>query len=672
MLTDQMTASDQTRKEKEFQENNTIRPAALFCDGVIFQRGIPIPLWGKAAPSRRIVCRLGETEAVTYSGPSGAFFLKLPPHHASAGLELFFSDGVSECHVRNVAVGEVFLLAGQSNMEYDLAQIPDTPLEKEPCPLRIFRVKPRAVPGGAEDVSGTWKTSESRIGFSALGYFFGVRISELQNVPVGLIDASRGGVGIESFMPEYELRQISFYRELLEEYETMRFQPASNPEPNAESFVSGERLLRVIHASQGILPSLPESLRNWNQPDCADAQWQEQELPDSWTHAGHPHPGLFLYRKRVTIPEHWLGKPLTLSLGACDRADVTSFNGIRIGATGDAAELNDWNTRRVYTVPAECNTERDALIAVQVAALCSVCTFGGLTGPSEAMFLACGEEKIPLTGIWKIREAADTGDLPMRRMLVTGAGEPKSFHMLYDNSICRIAPFALRAILWYQGEANTLCGAQHYERLLKCLIRSWRRLWPGQETVFLIFQLPGFQRPHAYSPYSQWAVIRDAQLKAALEESGIPPVVMTDCGDVRELHPPEKKRPGFRAAEMLDSIIRGGKLFAAPVCLSAEKHGKDAIVRFATYGESLTLGSEAPYCGIVGISHNGKVCPLPAAIDAPDRLRLRLPDDTIAEIACGWCDNPSLVKLGSTNGLPVFPFRLALIPAQKKDGEISP
>ena len=126
MLTDQMTASDQTRKEKEFQENNTIRPAALFCDGVILQRGIPIPLWGKAAPSRRIVCRLGETEAVTYSGPSGAFFLKLPPHHASAGLELFFSDGVSECHVRNVAVGEVFLLAGQSNMEYDLAQIPDT------------------------------------------------------------------------------------------------------------------------------------------------------------------------------------------------------------------------------------------------------------------------------------------------------------------------------------------------------------------------------------------------------------------------------------------------------------------------------------------------------------------------------------------------------------------
>lgn len=662
-----MTAADRPPEKKHSEQAAGIRPAGLFRDGMILQRGMPLPIWGKAAPSRRIVCRLGNLEAVTYSGPDGEFFLKLPPCPAGNNLELLLSDGISECRIGNVAVGEVFLLSGQSNMEFDLAQMPDTPLEKETHPLRIFRVRPQAVPGGAADVSGEWKTSESRSGFSALGYFFGVRIAELWDVPVGLIDASRGGVGIESFLPEYELRQIPFYRELIEEYEKTRFLPECNPEQNLEKCSAGQRLLHVIREAQGILPAVPGDLRNWNQPECNDSEWQEQDLPDSWTHAGHPHPGLFLYRKRVTIPGHWLGKPLTLSLGACDRADVTYFNGIRIGATGNAAELNDWNTRRLYTVPAECNTKREALIAVQAAALCSVCTFGGLTGPLESMYLACGEERIPLGGVWKIREAADTGDLPMRRMLLTGAGEPKSFHMLYDNSIRRIAPFALRAVLWYQGEANTLCGAQQYERLLKGLIRSWRRLWPGSELLFLIFQLPGFQRPHAYSPDSQWAVVREAQLRAALEETGIPPLVMTDCGDVNELHPPEKKRPGFRAAQMLDSLVRGGNLFAAPVCLSAEKNTQEAFLRFETYGESLTLGPDAPYCGIVGISESGRVYPLPAELDTPDRLRLKLPSETIVQIACGWCDNPSEVKLGSTNGLPAFPFRMVPAPAHRKE-----
>ena len=655
MLTDQMTAASD-RQVPNTEPNTVLCPAGLFRDGVVLQRNQPIPVWGTAHPGRRIVCSLGNLQTVTFSNPEGRFFLKLPPCPAAENLTLTLNDGISEFLIRDVAVGEVFLLAGQSNMEYDLSQHPQQPLEEDRSPIRLFRVKPQAFPGGMADVQGVWKTASGRRGFSAVGYFFAARFSQLEQVPVGLIDVSRGGVGIETFIPEEYLRDDDFFGPQVREYEAECFAPEANPENEWPDFSGSARLLRTIEQHQSRIPDLPASLRDWMKPEFDDGQWQTQDLPDSWSLAGHPHTGRFLYRKKVKLPQNWLGRDLTLSLGCVDRADITYFNGMEVGRTARPDKLDGWNQVRVYAIPAACNNTTEAVIAVDAAQLCSICTHGGLTGPEAEMFLSLGSEKLPLSGEWKLFEAFDGGILPMEKMASAGVSETKSWHMLYDNCVHPIRRFALSGILWYQGEANTLCHPDRYDSLLSLLIRAWRRnLSPHAD--FLIFQLPGFQRPHLYSEHSTWALIRDAQLRTALEETGMPPVILTDCGDCDNIHPPEKRIPGFRAAEQLWSKRHGESLKAGAYLRECRKTASGFELFFETFGSPLQAAAGAD-SGLAGIAENDAVIPLKISEVKPDTIRVEAPPEKLKYIACGWCENPEKVKLKTASGLPVFPFRV--------------
>ncbi len=657
MLTDQMTAASD-RQVPKTQTNAVLLPAGLFRDGMVLQRNRPVPVWGSAHPGRRVVCTLGKLHAVTFSSPEGRFFLKLPPCPAAANLTLTLNDGISEFRIRDVAVGEVFLLAGQSNMEYDLSQHPQQPLEEDRFPIRLFRVKQLAFPGGMSDVQGVWQSASGRRGFSAIGYFFAARFSQLEQVPVGLIDVSRGGVGIETFIPEEDLCEDVFFGPQVQEYEAERFVPEANPENDWSDFSGSARLLRTIEQHQSRIPDLPEPLRDWMKPEFDDGQWQPQDLPDSWSLAGHPHTGRFLYRKKVKIPQHWLGRNMALSLGCVDRADITYFNGMEVGRTARPDKLDGWNRIRVYAVPAACNNAAEAVIAVDAAQLCSICTHGGLTGPESEMFLASGLEKLPLSGEWKLFEAFDGGIRPMEKMASAGVSEAKSWHMIYDNCVHPIRHFALSGILWYQGEANTLCHPDRYDRLLSLLIQAWRRnLSPHAD--FLIFQLPGFQRPHLYSEHSTWALIRDAQLRTALKETGMPPVILTDCGDCDNIHPPEKRIPGFRAAELLWSKRHKEPLKAGAYLRECRKtaHGFELV--FETSGSSLQAetGTDS---GLVGIAENGEVIPLKISEIKSDTIQVEASPEKLKFIACGWCENPEKVKLKTDSDLPVFPFRFCV------------
>ena len=360
----------------------------------------------------------------------------------------------------------------------------------------------------------------------------------------------------------------------------------------------------------------------------------------------------------MKLPQNWLGRELTLSLGCVDRADISYFNGMEVGRTARPDKLDGWNQIRVYTVPAACNNTTEAVIAVDAAQLCSICTHGGLTGPESEMFLVSGSEKLPLNGEWKLFEAFDGGIRPMEKMASAGVSEAKSWHMLYENCVQPIRHFALSGILWYQGEANTLCHPDRYDRLLALLIRAWRgKLSPHAD--ILIFQLPGFQRPHLYSEHSTWALIRDAQLRTALKETDMPPVVLTDCGDRDNIHPPEKRIPGFRAAEQLWSRRHGEPLKAGAYLRECRKTAPGFELVFETFGSPLQAETGAD-SGLAGIAENGAVIPLKIFEVKPDTIRVEAPPEKLESIACGWCENPEKVKLKTASGLPVFPFRLSV------------
>ena len=117
-------------------------------------------------------------------------------------------------------------------------------------------------------------------------------------------------------------------------------------------------------------------------------------------------------------------------------------------------------------------------------------------------------------------------------------------HGLYDTMLTRIAPYTLKGVLWYQGEADEI-RPEGYAQLLTTLIRQWRRDFMDQELPFLIVQLP----MHAYADNTEdrrWPVLRLAQEEVFRNVKNTGLAVILDCGEFNEIHPKEKRTPAHR------------------------------------------------------------------------------------------------------------------------------
>ncbi len=197
-------------------------------DGMVLQRDIPAPVWGRAAAGEAITVRFAGQEKATVAGADGHWEVALDPLDASRTPREMTVAGSNVIHLGNILVGEVWLCSGQSNMEYAVgvstagapaATQSDPALAEEiktadfPA-LRLFRVEKKLQP--PEVVSGGWSEArgEAIARFSAAGYFFARRLQGELNVPVGLIQAAWGGSRIEPWTPaEAYPRLPAFARE---------------------------------------------------------------------------------------------------------------------------------------------------------------------------------------------------------------------------------------------------------------------------------------------------------------------------------------------------------------------------------------------------------------------------------------------------------------------------
>ncbi|HEU5222532.1 MAG TPA: sialate O-acetylesterase [Candidatus Lumbricidophila sp.] len=196
-----------------------------FDDRMVLQRGIPVPIWGAAAPGADVVVQFADQRASTRAESDGSWWVILDPMPANAeDRPLTVTSDADEITVADVVVGDVWLTSGQSNMERSFyfdpalaaqAHETDDPLLR----LRIMTQRPADVP--QRDIEGSpWmrctaealRADNGRVrdvedpnavapGFSAVSYAFGRRIRAEVGVPVGLVSASWGGTRIEAWTP---------------------------------------------------------------------------------------------------------------------------------------------------------------------------------------------------------------------------------------------------------------------------------------------------------------------------------------------------------------------------------------------------------------------------------------------------------------------------------------
>ena len=190
--------------------------APLFTDHAVLQRDKPVPVWGRADAGEPVLVKFRDQSRRTTTGADGrwiVFLDALPADSASADLVVAGKNTVT---VSDVVVGEVWLCAGQSNMEFTVearagtwqagSRVANAPAEIAAAhfPLiRHVRIAPTVAETPADTVpTGGWQptTPQTVGGFTAVGYFFARDLFQKIGVPVGLVHSSWGGTPIESWL----------------------------------------------------------------------------------------------------------------------------------------------------------------------------------------------------------------------------------------------------------------------------------------------------------------------------------------------------------------------------------------------------------------------------------------------------------------------------------------
>ena len=200
-----------------------VRLPHLLSDGMVIQQNTNANLWGWAKPKSEVTVSASWTAAKFHAtaGKDGKFIVKVSTPAASfEPLTITLDDGDGAATISNVLAGDVWICAGQSNMEMPVKGFSGCPVKEynnvvadaannrglRYCKIpSVMSMKPLA------DANCQWRNSDMRnvSDESATGYFFGRMLSRSLSIPIGLIEANKGGTRVESWLNEASLKKYT-------------------------------------------------------------------------------------------------------------------------------------------------------------------------------------------------------------------------------------------------------------------------------------------------------------------------------------------------------------------------------------------------------------------------------------------------------------------------------
>ena len=211
---------------------NDFKLNPLFTDYAVLARNKEIRVFGTACPGMRLHAKLTDSmgrllaEDTAVTDGTGTFIAYLPPQEVNTRCTLCVSDGVNEKICCDVCIGDVYLAAGQSNMELELRNSDDGDalLKKHENPLVRYYNVPKYAVLSEEAEEANMQTRWQRVlpgtgqDMSAAAYHFAMLLSAQINVPIGIIDCYWGGTSVSCWMREETLRSITEGVRYLDEY----------------------------------------------------------------------------------------------------------------------------------------------------------------------------------------------------------------------------------------------------------------------------------------------------------------------------------------------------------------------------------------------------------------------------------------------------------------------
>ncbi|MBQ6222594.1 MAG: hypothetical protein IJJ44_08280 [Solobacterium sp.] len=505
--------------------------AEIFGEHMVFQQHKEIPVWGRSAADDEILVELGE-DRVCANTDNGFWKVVLPPQEPGTGITLKVASKVTGevLQFTDIAVGEVWLAGGQSNMEfimkYDVDAeemknseddpdlrffcFPQTPflgyLEKEPVPEQGFWRR--------------WEGPSNKIMFSAVGAYMARILRKELRVPVGIIGCNWGGTPASAWTAMEDLKNNEKLSPVLEEYEN----------------------------------------------NCSQIDWRKyietSELP-------------------VPVPDE---------------------------------KQREFNDRFMM---GEDMTE---------------------------FFKNLGNLPKPDISIW--------GTYPIAPRSAT---RPSG---LYEMMLKRVAPYALKGFLWYQGEDDDARDwADFYDESMKTMIQSWRRLW-AEELPFFQVELAPF-RGVGITGAKKYAEMRHLQHKVSLELADVHDICILDAGEEFNIHPRHKRLVGERLGRSVMRHVYGNDKYIGDCpSLSSVKRGEDCIEFTFDHAEGLHIRGDLHqdlflYAGERSLEYEAEV--------TGEHLVLKGNFRNEPEIQIRYCEeNYCVAKLFNSEGDPVYGFTCSL------------
>lgn len=619
-----------------------IRLPKLISDGMVLQRDTELKIWGWASAGENVSINFNQTTFKTIADENGNWQIILPKQKAGGPYSMKIA-GKNTIEINDILFGDVWLCSGQSNMETTMSRV--SPLYSKEIPeinnpqIRTFIVpKEYEFSGPKDDISGgSWlKADQTNImKFSAVGYFFAKEIQEKYNVPVGILLSAVGGSPAEAWVSEKGLKNFPVYLE-------------DGRKHKNKSFIDSIRISdrNRINSWYSSLNEKDAGYANpamrWNSNALNTSGWSVINIPGFWadTEPGLKN-GVVWFRKTFNIPEESAGKSAKLNLGAIVDADSVFINEVFVGNT-----TYQYPPRR-YEIPAGVLKSGENIITIRVV---SNIGRGGFVKekPYEIVF---ENTKIDLKGEWQYKSGAVMEPLLGETFFTY---KPTG---LFNAMIAPLKNYKIKGAIWYQGESNAERPLE-YKNLLTDLIDDWRFTLNQGNIPFIVIQLPNFMEAKSEPSESNWARLREAQLKT-LSVPNTALAVTIDIGEWNDIHPLNKKDVGIRCALAAQKSAYSEKdvIYSGPTLKSFEKKGDRFVLIFDNTGSGLTAKGEKKLNQFAVAGDDKKFVWAKAEIYG-DRIIVwcNSVKDPVA-VRYAWADNPEGANLYNMEGLPASPFR---------------
>ena len=616
-----------------------IRLPKLIADGMVLQRDKPLKIWGWASPKEAVRLSFLSKIYKTKASEVGKWEIILPQQKAGGPYEMIFK-GANELKIKNILFGDVWFCSGQSNMVHQMA-LHSVTYAKDIAEATNTNIRHFWIPtatnlnGVAEDfpVNTSWKvcTPENVLQFSAIAYFFAKKNYEKYQVPIGLINASVGGTPIEAWISEEGFKDFSKIQATIQKNKDTSY---------INSFKRVDNFTPPPVQDKGLMGD-----KKWFDVSYTPKGWKPINLPGYWEDQGIKDlNGVVWYRREIKIPATMLSKPARVFLGRIVDADVLYINGKQVGAT-----TYQYPQRR-YNLPT------DLLKVGKNTFVVKVTNNGGKGGfvPDKPYYLFSEKDTIDLKGTWQYK----VGEVFIPR---TGGSFGGGFSAqnaptaLYNAMVAPALNFGIKGILWYQGESNSGNGAE-YAKLQPAQITDWRKKFNQGELPFLYVQLPNFMDANYIPSESQWAELREAQLKS-LAVPNTAMAVGIDLGEWNDIHPDNKKDVGERLALAAQKLVYGENIVSSgPLFQSASIEKDKIVISFSNIGSGLKANDdeELREFAIAGVDKKFVWATAKIVGDKIEVSHAKIASPMYVRYA--WADNPN-VNFYNIEGLPASPFR---------------